>query len=290
MTILVTGGRGKTATRLGALLDKNKNPFIVATTSTSPIGQYNTVNFDWLKPKTWKNAFDLTVSGGLEPVSAVYLVGAHSAEFVKPMLEFIDFAHSKGVNRFVLLSASNTEKGDPMMGEAHAHLDSIADVQYVVLRPTWFMESHLEDPHLSWIKDENKIYSATGQGKIPFISVDDIARVAYSALTNWRTGKAQEYLVLGPDLLSYGQVAEILSELLGRQIIHVSLDAQEMVKILVGVTGFPPEFASMLASMETAVAAGSEERHSQDVERVTGVVPQSFVNFARENRSHWISN
>ena len=110
------------------------------------------------------------------------------------------------------------------MGQGHAYLDSLDNVEYVVLRPTWFMgmfrlrgktkvkqptdelqENLLEDPQLSWIKSQNKIYSATGNGKIPFIAADDIARVAFYALTNWKPQKV-EYLVLGPELFSYDQV------------------------------------------------------------------------------------
>jgi festuclavine dehydrogenase len=55
------------------------------------------------------------------------------------------------------------------------------------------------------IKNENKIYSAAGNGKIPFISTKDIARVAVHALTDKRL-QAVEYIVLGPELLTYDEV------------------------------------------------------------------------------------
>lgn len=62
-----------------------------------------------------------------------------------------------------------------------------------------------EGPHLAWINEENKILSAAGEGRIPFISADDIAAVAFHCLTEWGSHET-EYLVLGPELLSYGQV------------------------------------------------------------------------------------
>ncbi|PYI33854.1 ergot alkaloid A [Aspergillus indologenus CBS 114.80] len=284
MTILVLGGRGKTASRLSALLHEAQIPFVVGTSSTAPIATYRTAHFDWLNKDTWTNAWDQAP----EPITAIYLVGAHAPEFVHPMFEFIDLAHSRGVRRYALVSASNTEKGDPMMGEAHAHLDSKEGVKYVVLRPTWFMENHIEDPHLSWIKTENKIYSATGPGKIPFVSADDIARVAFHALTQPLTQKEQQYMVLGPDLLSYADMAEILTDLLGRKITHVTLPAEKFGQFLVDTAGLPPDFAEMLATMEAAVATGAEERVSQDVEKVTGRPPRRFVDYARENREHWL--
>ncbi len=55
---------------------------------------------------------------------------------------------------------------------------------------------------------EGKIYSATGDGKIPWISADDIAAVTFVALTSPQAPNT-EYLVLGPELLSYGDVSRL---------------------------------------------------------------------------------
>lgn len=60
------------------------------------------------------------------------------------------------------------------------------------------------------IKSESKIYSATGDGKVPFISVIDIARVALYALTDKKPHET-EYVVLGPELLTYDQVRIFLT-------------------------------------------------------------------------------
>ena len=60
------------------------------------------------------------------------------------------------------------------------------------------------------IREESKVYSATGEGKVPWVSADDIAAVAVRALTDvepWNT----EHLVLGPELLSYGEVGGVQS-------------------------------------------------------------------------------
>jgi festuclavine dehydrogenase len=139
MTILVLGGRGKTASRLSLLLHNAGVSFLVGSSSTSHVGSYKMTHFDWLNEDTWTNGFLRASLDGMDPISAVYLVGGHAPELVGPGLQFINFARAQGVNRFVLLSASNVDKGTHSMGILHAHLDSLEDVQYVVLRPTWFM-------------------------------------------------------------------------------------------------------------------------------------------------------
>jgi festuclavine dehydrogenase len=49
-------------------------------------------------------------------------------------------------------------------------------------------------------------FTASGDGKIPFIACDDIAAVAFCALTSKRSLNA-DVLLLGPDLLSYDDVS-----------------------------------------------------------------------------------
>ena len=55
------------------------------------------------------------------------------------------------------------------------------------------------------IKDESRVYSACGDGKIPFVSATDIAAVAFRALTDEKPHNTS-YLIVGPELLTYDQV------------------------------------------------------------------------------------
>lgn len=67
------------------------------------------------------------------------------------------------------------------------------------------IENFLEDGVLFLIKDQGKVYSATGNGKAPFVSVDDIAAVAYRAFTDEKSHNT-DYLILGPELLNLDEV------------------------------------------------------------------------------------
>jgi uncharacterized protein YbjT (DUF2867 family) len=64
----------------------------------------------------------------------------------------------------------------------------------------------LLDPGLvHTISQLNSIFTATQNGKIPFISADDIADVAYHALIDDKAPNC-DLRVLGPDLLTYDEV------------------------------------------------------------------------------------
>ena len=68
------------------------------------------------------------------------------------------------------------------------------------------MQNFSEAQHLAPIRGEGKVYSATGNGKVPFVSTEDIARVAQRLLLDEKPHNA-DYIVLGPELLSYDDVS-----------------------------------------------------------------------------------
>ncbi|EZF27336.1 hypothetical protein H112_00632 [Trichophyton rubrum D6] len=196
------------------------------------------VVFDWLDKETWQAPF------GGKPISAIYLMEPLVAEPWKPMIEFIDYTRNvHGVTRFVLVAGTSTDLSRPGMGVVWKHfLDT--GVDHCVLRPSWFM--------------------ACGDGKIPFVSAIDIAAVVFRALTDPKSHNC-DYRILGPELLTYDEVAEKLSAHLGRRIEHVKLSGDERYK----------------------AADGFETRMNNTVEEVTGRPPRSLDHFAYENVHSW---
>ncbi len=134
MTVLITGGKGKTASRLARLLKDGNKPFLVASRSGgNPTDGFPSCRFDWLDATTYAIPWSK-----VEEITSVYLVPPLVLDMVPPMKAFIDYCREKGVKRFVLLSASVVEPGGPAAGKVHEYLARIG-VDYCVLRPTWFM-------------------------------------------------------------------------------------------------------------------------------------------------------
>jgi len=64
-------------------------------------------------------------------------------------------------------------------------------------------ESFIDEPaRINSIRGRNTIYSAAGEGRVAWVSADDVAAVAVRALTNKQPPNT-EYMLLGPELLSY---------------------------------------------------------------------------------------
>ncbi|KAK0190453.1 hypothetical protein F5146DRAFT_1102849 [Armillaria mellea] len=281
MTVLITGGRGKTASRLARLLKDDNKPFLVASRSGGdPTGEFPSCQFDWLDATTYAIPWSKA-----EEITSVYLVPPLVLDVVPPMKAFIDYCRGKGVVRFVLLSASIAEPGGPVAGKVREYLARIG-VEYCVLRPTWFMENFSEQPHRKPVKPEDNIYSATGDGKVPFVSAEDIAAVAFHALVDPHSHNT-DHFIRGPELLSYDEVAEILTGILGRKITHVKLTQLEMAKFFTEATSMPKEYADMLALGDVQIAKGVEEILDDTVLKITGRPPIQFSTFAKSVKHVW---
>ena len=137
MTILVTGGTGKTGLLLSRLLKEANHSVLITSRSGTAPSPYKAVKFDWFDSETFENPFKADSS-----IDRVYLIAPAVVDQLTIVKPFIDLAISKGVKRFVLLSASQVDIGSPPMGKIHEYLLDVK-VDYAVLRPTWFMRTYL---------------------------------------------------------------------------------------------------------------------------------------------------
>lgn len=275
--VLVLGGTGKTGGPLVRRLTEEGHGVKCASRSGAAPGGAEGCRFDWYAAESHGAALD--------GVGSIYLIAPLGApDPLQVMQPFIETAIARGVGRFVLLSSSLLEEGGPAMGMVHAFLRQCAP-QWAVLRPSWFMQNFVIDPHLTSICSEGAIYSATDDGLVPFIDAEDIAEVALHALTDARP-TANDLLITGPQAISYDQVAATIGGVVGRPVRHVRLTAEQLAKRFEDA-GIPAEYATMLAGLDRAIAAGAEARTTDIVEKVTGHPPASFESFAQAHAGQW---
>lgn len=271
MNVLVTGGTGTTGRMVVQGL---KERGIATKVGTRRPSNGNEVLFDWQKPESAQAAF----SG----MDAVYVVApTNTSDHGSVVLPVLEIARSCGVRRFVLLSASSLEAGGPMMGQIHSYLKDNAS-EWTVLRPTWFLQNFSQKHHLATIREENAIYSATGSGRVGFIDASDIARAAVTTLLadhSWN----RDFLLTGPETLSYSDVASKLADVLGRAIRHVNLDVDQLVDRYCNA-GLDKTYAETLASMDEWIENGNDDRITDGVYTLTGQYPTSADAFLRKNR------
>ncbi|KAI1325186.1 NAD(P)-binding protein [Xylariaceae sp. FL0255] len=283
MSILLTGGSGKTAPRIAALLAANKKPFLLGSRKgAGEPGGHPVIKFDMSDESTWAKALQQTA------IKAVYIMEPRVSEPWVYMNKFVDFAKEQGVSRVVLCAGTTAAIGKDGMGRVWEHLIK-SGLDYAVLRPSWFMDN-LSDPHMGvsfTVSKFNKFDTATQDGKIAFVTADDVAEVAYHVLTDEKSYNC-DLRVLGPQNLTYDQVAETFTNVLGRKIQHGKLDEADRINQLVGA-GLPDYMARFLTRIELFAAQGGEMGTSDTVERLTGHPAKSLQQFIEENKSVWAS-
>lgn len=205
--VLLLGSTGKIASRIVPFLSTAGYTTLLASRSgisQSSLNNCHSVKFDWFDSSTWSPLFTS------HPISALFIIAPPILDCVPLMKSFIDLALRHHVKRFVLLSASLIDVGDgPSFSEVSGYIAGLG-VEWAVLRPTWFMENFSEQQYLPSIRDEDRILTATGEGRVPFVSADDIADVAYRALVDEKSHDT-DHLILGPELFSYDEVSSLPS-------------------------------------------------------------------------------
>jgi uncharacterized protein YbjT (DUF2867 family) len=273
-TTLVIGASGTTGSRVVAQLVAVGHDVKAARRRDTPIPGATLVRFDWYDPSTHAAALD--------GADRVYLIPPPAdPDPVAVMVPFLRQARTAGVHRAVLLSSSAIPQGGPAVGSVHKALPDLVE-QWAVLRPSWFMQNFTgEHAHALSIQEYGSILTATGNGRVGFIDAEDIAAVAFHALTN-ESAPDTDLVLTGPEALSYDDVAAIMTEVTGRLVVHRSLSYEQMRDRL--ATQIPEEFAAMLAGMDRAIAEGSEDRVTDAVQRLTGRPARTFRAFLEEKQ------
>lgn len=147
--ILVLGGTGKVGKRIADQLASAETPALVASRSgEAPPNKWLTgVKFDWFDQATWEHPWK---AADEHPVRAVYIIAPLIFDSALIMIQFVNFALTKGTRRFILQSAAPVEAGDDCgMGQLHAYVRRLGNegkADWAALRPTWFMGTVSERP------------------------------------------------------------------------------------------------------------------------------------------------
>jgi uncharacterized protein YbjT (DUF2867 family) len=258
--ILVLGATGKVGSRLAARLHDLGHDVRPASRGSDP-------SFDWNDPSTWHD----TVKG-VDVVFVSYYPDLGFPGAAKIISAFTRCALDAGVRRFVLLSG----RGEPEAARSERAMCELAP-NWTVLRSSWFAQNFSEHFLLGPVLD-GVIALPAGDVVEPFVDVDDVADVAVAALLQPGHDHVV-YELTGPQLLSFGDVAGLLTVATGRSISYVPVTAAEYITGAVAA-GVPAEEAPALAELFSVVLDGRNAHVTDDVQRVLGRPARTFASYA----------
>lgn len=220
----------------------------------------------------------LCKSGG-----AVFLATPNTPDQIDLECNLIDAAASAGAGRLVKLSALGASAdADVGFWRTHAVIEhhlAQSGLGFVTLRPAYFMTNLLG--LVTPIQAFDIAPSALGAAAVAMIDPADIAEVA-AALLLGATPPTETLDLTGPEALTFKDVAERLSRLLGRQITAVDMKDDEAVDAMIGA-GVPPTVAQQILEVLVSLRRGRQSTPTTAVEAVTGRPARSVDAFLAAN-------
>jgi uncharacterized protein YbjT (DUF2867 family) len=259
---LVIGGTGKTGRRVADRLVKAGRQVRIGSRSAEP-------PFDWDKPDSWNQALegvkaayvtyqpDIAVPGALETVQA-----------------FFALAIAIGVEKLVLLSG----RGEVEAEQAELALQATS-ADWTILRSSWFCQNFSEgfflDPILA-----GQVALPVKSVAEPFVDIDDIADIAFAALTDSRHSR-QLYEVTGSRALSFPEAINEIASATGREITFTSVPLDDYRAELVR-QGVPDDYIELVLYLFSTVLDGRNIPLADGVQRALGRPPRDFSDYVKQ--------
>lgn len=260
-SVLVLGATGKTGVRVAQGLRAHGVTVREGSRNASPA-------FDWEDATTWPAAL-----AGMEGVYISYQPDLAAPGAEATITAFVDAAKAADVRHLVLLSG----RGEPAAQRCEAIVQR-SGLGWTVLRAAWFnqnfSEGHLLEPVLAGV-----IALPAGNVAEPFVDAGDLADAAVAAFTDARH-VGQLYEMTGPRALTFAEVADILSDALGRDIHYQPMETGAYVDMLSDYV--PREFAEFLGGLFSEVLDGRNVHVADGVQRALGRAPWDFTDYVRE--------
>jgi uncharacterized protein YbjT (DUF2867 family) len=276
--VLVTGATGTVGSHVVAgLADRDVAVRAAVRDPGAARGRFDedveAVAFDFERPETWGEAF--------EGVDAMFLVRPPAIGRVKRhLLPAVDAAVRVGVSHVVYLSVLGAER-NPVLPHhtVEDHLRTV-DASHTFLRASFFMQN-LTEVHREEIAERGEVFVPAGDGATSFVDARDVAAVGVAALTEPGHG-GRAYDVTGPEALTYHEVADVLSDVLGREVTYprpgaVAFALRELR------SGTDLAFAGVMLAIYTTARLGFAGRVTDDVEAVLDREPRTLRTFVADH-------
>ncbi|WP_338867309.1 SDR family oxidoreductase [Myxococcus stipitatus] len=285
-SLLVTGASGHLGRRVvELLLEFHRGPLIVTTREPAKLADLAARGVIVRKAD-----FDDTASldAAFAGAQRLLLISTDSLDVpgrrITQHQNAVDAARRAGVRHIVYTSLTRPEPDSPVtIAKDHWATEQALEksgLGFTVLRNNFYADLLLLS--LPRAVATGQLVAATGTGSTAYVTREDCARIAAAALLAPFDGK-RTLEVTGPSAVSHEELARMVSELSGRPVRYVAVDAASLRAGMVE-HGLPAPIAEVIASFDVAVAEGRMAKTSTAFSDLTGGAPSSVASFLARHR------
>lgn len=241
------------------------------------LGGVRRVHLDLGRPWTWPAALD--------GVDRVFLI---RPPHITDMAELAPFLHAlaeRHVRHVVFLSVRGV---NPLMPHWRVERElRRLELPTSLLRATDFMQN-LEGPYLPELRDLSRILVPAGRGRTAFVDTRDVAALGVQLLQGAPPKREAVLTCTGPQALTGGDVASILSDVLGREVRYQPTRLLAYRRQL-RRAGEPAALLNVQTAIHLAARAGLAAGISPDMPMMLGRPATTFRQYAMDAQDAWLS-
>jgi uncharacterized protein YbjT (DUF2867 family) len=230
---------------------------------------------DFLKPES--------LGPALEGVGTVFLLTPIDPQQVPQANNVIRAAKElSNEPRIVRLSVHQASHTAPTrISRQHAEIEdelTSSGLPYTLLWPQSFMQNTLATART--VASEGRIYQPFKDGKLGMIDARDIGEVVAKVLTE-EGHEGEVYTLTGPAAISFYDIAETLSEILGKEVSYINIPLEKAKEAMLNM-GLSEWRAEVLIEYAKGHSEGYSNFTTEDVEQLTGHPATSYKKFASD--------
>jgi uncharacterized protein YbjT (DUF2867 family) len=230
-----------------------------------------------------------TLEAALQGVEKAFLLTPVAERFVQWQKNFIEAAQRAGVKHLVKFSGMGASPDTTSeLLRLHHQTDIIlhdSGVPFTILQPNSFYQNIFSS--VATIKAQSRFYLPLKNAPQSLVDIRDISAVAAKVFTS-SGHEGKTYVVTGPEALTFQQVAEKLSSVLGRKIdyadVPLSAAADGMRQ-----SGMPEWNVRVVSELLGYFASGAAATVTDTIPRLLGRPAISFEQFARDHQAAFLT-
>jgi uncharacterized protein YbjT (DUF2867 family) len=220
-----------------------------------------------------------TILPAVKNVDKIYLLTWNGETQLQQAINVIDAAKKSGNPHIVRHSMWGSENSRIIkQGYKIEEILKESGLPWTILKPTFYMQNTMMAAQT--ISSDGVIYWDMKDGKLGMIDVRDIADAAFAVITG-KGHEGKEYILTGPEAISFNDVAKIFSNVLDTEIKYVSVPGEAALQSMVGM-GLPEWIAKGYVELSEGFSENFANSTTRNVEILTGHPSRSFEQFVSD--------
>jgi uncharacterized protein YbjT (DUF2867 family) len=220
--ILITGATGNVGEAVIHALIKSKEDIRILAGTRKPLPKRSPFNAHQVIPVRFNFEAVETVRLAVEQADILFLIRPPQLSDVRKYFKpAVDAALKNQIEQIVFLSVQGAAENAFIPHHKIEKLIMNSTLDFTMLRPAYFMQNFTTSLKKDLIQN-NLIYLPAGNAKFTLIDVADVGQTAAKVLLDGKKHRNRAYDLTNTEQLSFTQMADQLSEGLGRRITYKS--------------------------------------------------------------------